>query len=180
MQGSLQGAVEEIPDLIIVCAETQQVLTHRWKDYFFWKGLFLLKRIMSFKKEILRVEIKKKIISIKKGNSRSRNYYSCIFKVITLLYFYLYFQDCIWILQPSAPWSVFWTWAYWPAHFILAKLFKGNLFSLKHSNDMVSSWKKILNIIKSLLSTPQSSVDRLILAFLGTNQNDLSNEEVIK
>ena len=29
VQGSLQGAVEEIPDLIIVCAETQQVLTHR-------------------------------------------------------------------------------------------------------------------------------------------------------
>ena len=29
VQVSLQGATEEIPDLIIVCAETQQVLTHR-------------------------------------------------------------------------------------------------------------------------------------------------------
>ena len=44
---------------------------------------------------------------------------------------------------------------------------------------MSTSWKKILDIIKSLPSTPQSSVDRLILAFLGTNQNDLSSEEVI-
>ena len=29
VRASLQGATEEIPDLIIVCAETQQVLTHR-------------------------------------------------------------------------------------------------------------------------------------------------------
>ena len=29
VQSSLQGASEEIPDLIIVCSETQQVLTHR-------------------------------------------------------------------------------------------------------------------------------------------------------